>query len=210
MSTSVPLREAKRLLRQQMRSLRDALSPDERRERSRRIFQRLNSLPIYREAGLILFYASFGSEVNTWGMMEEAQKCGKRIALPRVSEVSGNLSALEVRDLHRDLHAGYKGIPEPQPDVSRQVREDEIGLIVVPGLVFDDRGYRLGYGKGYYDRFLFNLSRKVPSVGLAFDFQAVPALPVSPRDFPLDLIVTDERIIRREKRIASFGESSFP
>jgi 5-formyltetrahydrofolate cyclo-ligase len=209
MSASVPLREAKGLLRKQLRSLRDALSPDERRERSRRIFQRLNSLPAYREACLILFYASFGSEVNTWGMMEEAQKCGKRVALPRVNEVSGGLSALEIRDLHRDLHAGYKGILEPQLDVSRQVREDEIGLIIVPGLAFDDRGYRLGYGKGYYDRFLFNFSRKVPSVGLAFDFQVVPALPVSPRDFPLGLIVTDERIIWREKPVASSGESSF-
>jgi len=209
MSTSIPLREAKRLLRRQLRSLRDALSPDERRERSRRIFQRLNSLHAYGKAGLILFYASFGSEVNTWEMMEEAQKCGKRIALPQVSEASGGLSALEIRDLHRDLRAGYKGILEPQLDVSRQVREDEMGLIIVPGLAFDDQGYRLGYGKGYYDRFLFNFSRKVPSVGLAFDFQVVPALPVSPRDFPLDIIVTDERIIWREKPVASSGESSF-
>jgi 5-formyltetrahydrofolate cyclo-ligase len=88
------------------------------------------------------------------------------------------------------------------------VREDEIGLIVVPGLVFDGQGYRLGYGRGYYDRFLFSLSRKVPSAGLAFDFQVVPALPVSPRDFPLDLIITDKRIIWREKSVASSGESS--
>jgi 5-formyltetrahydrofolate cyclo-ligase len=190
-----------------MRALRDALSLEERRERSRRIFQRLESLPLYREAGFILFYASFGSEVDTWGMMEDALKCGKRVALPRVEEGSGGLSALEIRDLYRDLHAGYKGIPEPLEDGSRSVKEDHMSLIIVPGLVFDDRGYRLGYGKGYYDRFLFSLSRKVPSVGLAFDFQVVPALPVSPSDYPLDLIVTDERIIWREKAVASPGES---
>jgi len=209
MSTSVPLREAKRLLRQQMRSLRDALSPDERRERSRRIFQKLKSLPLYRGAGLILFYASFGGEVDTWGMMEEAKKCGKRVALPRVNGASRDLLALEIEDLYLDLYPGYKGISEPQPDASRQVKEDEMGLIVVPGLVFDHQGYRLGYGKGYYDRFLFSLSRKVPSIGLAFDFQVVSALPVSPRDFPLDLIVTDERIIWRERPVASSGGNSF-
>ena len=168
----------------------------------------MRSLPLYREAGLILFYGSFGNEVDTWGMMEEAKESGKRIALPRVNEVSGDLLALEIGDLRRDLHTGYKGIPEPRLDASRQVREDEIGLIVVPGLVFDDQGYRLGYGRGYYDRFLFSLSRKVPSIGLAFDFQVVPALPVSPRDFPLDLIITDKRIIWRGKSVASSGESS--
>jgi 5-formyltetrahydrofolate cyclo-ligase len=193
-----------------MRALRDALSLEERREGSRRIFQKLESLPLYREAGLILFYASFGSEVDTWGMMEDALKRGKKVALPRVGEDCGGLSAREIRDLHRDLHAGYRGIPEPLEDGSPAVKEDQMGLIIVPGLVFDDRGYRLGYGKGYYDRFLFSLSRKVPSVGLAFDFQVVPALPVSPSDYPLDLIVTDERIIWREQAVASSGERVFP
>ena len=113
--------------------------------------------------------------------------------------------ALEICDLRRDLHPGYKGIPEPSEDASRQVLENELGLIIAPGLAFDKRGYRIGYGKGFYDRFLFGLSQKVPAVGLAFDFQVVPTLPVSPGDFPLDLIITDERMIWREKTTASSG-----
>lgn len=132
-------------------------------------------------------------------MMERSQRVGKRIALPRVEQDSGDLLAFEIFDLSRDLSPGYRGIPEPQEKGGQPVKVEELGFIIVPGLVFDHRGYRLGYGKGYYDRFLSRLSgRKIPSAGLAFDFQVVEELPVSPRDFPLDLIITEKRIIGRE------------
>ena len=199
MPISLSIREAKSHLRREMRALRDAISAEERKERSRRIFQKLESLPLFRGADTILFYASFGSEVDTWEMMEKCRGYGKRIALPCVEEASGELMALEVQDFRRDLYPGYKGILEPQKMGSRQVRGEELGLITVPGLVFDLRGYRLGYGKGFYDRFLFRLSGKnIPSAGLAFDFQLVEALPVTSEDYSLDLIITEERIIRGE------------
>ena len=73
--------------------------------------------------------------------------------------------AFEVSDLDRDLSLGYKGILEPRGERARQIREDELGLILVPGLAFDRRGYRLGYGKGYYDRFLSGLSGRFPPSG---------------------------------------------
>lgn len=195
MSISLSIFETKRLLRQKMRPLRDSLSPEERRERSRRIFSGLESLPLYREAGLVLYYASFGSEVDTWEMMDHSLRSGKRIALPRVEETSLGMVAFEVKDLDRDLQPGYRGIREPQAEGTRPVKAEELRLVVAPGLAFDERGYRLGYGKGYYDRFLASLSLRVPSVGLAYDLQIVEALPVSSRDFPLDFIVTDQRII---------------
>lgn len=199
MRIGLSIAEAKSRLRQKMRALRDSLSAEDRRERSRGIFQNLDSLPPFRVAELVLFYASFGSEVDTWEMMERSQRCGKRIALPRVEQGSGNLLAFEISDLGGDLRPGYRGIPEPQGTGGRKVKEEELGLIIVPGLVFDRRGYRLGYGKGYYDRFLSHLSRRrIPSAGLAFDFQVVEELPTSPRDVPLDWIITEERIIRSE------------
>lgn len=202
MSIGLSLSEAKGRLRREMRVLRDALSMEERRERSGRIFQRLESLPLFQEADLILFYASFGSEVETWEMMKASQGYGKRIALPRVEEASGDLLALEVKDFRRDLSPGYKAIPEPERMLSRRLQGDEISLILVPGLAFDVRGYRLGYGKGYYDRFLSSLSQDIPTAGLAFDFQIVESLPVSSEDFCLGLIVTEKRTIWGE-RVAS-------
>jgi 5-formyltetrahydrofolate cyclo-ligase len=191
--------EAKRKLRQEMGSLRDSVPAEARREKSRRIFSSLQSLPVYRRAGLILFYFSFGSEVETREMILKSQTLGKRIALPKVMEDSGNLVAFEVSDLDQDLGLGYRGILEPRKERGRQIREDDLGLILVPGLAFDRRGYRLGYGKGYYDRFLSGLSRGIPSIGLAFDFQVIEALPVSSEDFSLDLIITEQRMIRGEK-----------
>jgi 5-formyltetrahydrofolate cyclo-ligase len=199
MSIGLSLSEAKGRLRREMRARRDALSLEERRERSGRIFRRLSALPLFQGADLILFYASFGSEVETWEMMKASQAYGKRIALPRVEEASGDLLALEVKDLGQDLSPGYKAIPEPKRMGSRRVQGDEISLILVPGLAFDGRGYRLGYGKGYYDRFLSGLSRNIPAAGLAFDFQIVESLPVSSADFCLNLIVTENRIIWGER-----------
>jgi len=190
---------AKRKLRQEMRALRDSHPVEARREKSRKIFSSLRSFPEYRQAGLILFYASFGSEVETGEMILKSQALGKRISLPKVIEDSGNLLAFEVSDLDQGLGLGYRGILEPREERGRQVKEDELDLILVPGLAFDRRGYRLGYGKGYYDRFLSGLSRRIPSVGLAFDFQVIEDLPVSSEDFSLDLIITDQRMIRGEK-----------
>ncbi|MDH7500294.1 MAG: 5-formyltetrahydrofolate cyclo-ligase [candidate division NC10 bacterium] len=196
MCSGLSIPEAKRHLRQQMRALRDSLSVEDRRERSREIFHHLQSLLPFCEAKLLLFYASFGSEVETREMMSRCQREGKRIALPKVEQDSGDLVAIEISDLIRDLRPGYRGILEPQGSEGRKVEEQELGFILVPGLGFDVKGYRLGYGKGYYDRFLPRFrKRSIPCAGLAFDFQVVEELPVSPGDVPLDWIVTEKRII---------------
>lgn len=193
MGNSIP--EAKQHLRREMRRLRDSLSCEERSERSRRILERLRGLPCYHEARMVLFYASFGSEVDTWEGMDRALQYGKRVALPQVKEDSGCLLAIEVKDLKGTLKIGYRGIPEPKGGEDTGLRGEDIGLILVPGLAFDHRGYRLGYGRGFYDRFLSGLSVRPPALGLAFDFQLIEELPISSTDFPLDGILTENRMV---------------
>jgi len=179
-----------------MRLLRDSLDPGERKLRSRSIFQRMESSSWFRQAQTVLFYASFGSEVETWEMMEASRKEGKRVALPRVEESVGELFIYEVRDPEAELAPGYKRIWEPAPDPDRRLRLDQVDLVLVPGLAFDLKGYRLGYGGGFYDRLLSRWGENRPSVGLAFDLQVVKKLPVSGHDVRLSLVLTETRSIR--------------
>lgn len=196
MAGSLPQNREKSYLRRQIRSLRDSLDPTERILKSQVIFERMASSQWFGRAQTVLFYASFGSEVETWEMMDASRKMGKRIGLPRVEEGSGDLHIFEVRDAATELLPGYKGIWEPVEDEDRRLRLDQIDLVLVPGLAFDLKGYRLGYGGGYYDRLLARWGGSRLSVGLAFDVQVVEELPVSGQDFRLSLVLTETRTIR--------------
>lgn len=188
--------ESKRILRQEMLKLRMALSEQEVREKSFLIKEKLFGLSEFKEAGLIMFYVSFKNEVRTEEMIEEAMAAGKRIALP-VTTSTKEIKPYLVFDLKKDLVPGRYGIPEPRIDRNREVEAREIDLIVVPGLAFDRRGYRLGFGAGYYDRFLRSLYASQPRpfcFGLAYEFQVVPLLPSEGHDEKLDMVITEKHI----------------
>lgn len=173
-------------LRIRFRAIRDSLSPAQRRQGSGAIAHHLRSLPKYREAHTVVLYASFGSEVDTAPIQATARSDGKRLGLPRV--VGRNL---ELREWREDsaLVPGRFGIPEP-PDEAPQISPTQVDLIVVPGLVFDHRGARLGYGGGYYDR-LLRAALKAYRVGVAFEAQLIRHLPSTQLDVPVDCLITE-------------------
>ncbi len=178
-----------------MRAARRALPLAERRARSARIAARLFVLPEVQGAERVLFYASLPEEVDTWPLLEAWLRGGRVPLLPGLDGRGGPLRAAPILDLAADLKPGAFGILEPDPDRTGTVEWASIQVAVLPGLAFDLRGYRLGRGAGHYDRSLAALLPEARRIGLAFECQVVQRLPVEPHDIPVDLVVTEERII---------------
>ncbi len=189
-----PRTSVKEAIRKKVLEERFRLSPRDRRARSAEIERSLFVLPEYRDARLVLFFASFQSEVETHHMIRRALAEGKRVALPKVR--GKDLDLLEIANFDRDVAPGAWGIPEPERGTPVDV--SEVGLIVVPGAVFDGRGNRIGYGGGFYDRLLKQYGG--PTVALAFDLQVVAGVPADPHDVPVQKIVTELRVLEAAGR----------
>lgn len=179
----------KQAIRTRVLEDRGRLSPEERRARSAAIENRLFSLPAFRSAAVVMFFASFRSEVETEHMIGRALAEGKRVVLPRVKGKA--LELVEIGSFERDVAPGAWGIPEPER--GRPAELAEIGLIVVPGAAFDGRGNRIGYGAGFYDKLLPRYQGR--TVALAFELQIVPEVPADSHDIPVQTIVTEKRVI---------------
>jgi len=186
--------ERKRELRGAILKPRDALSADEIAARSAAAGERLLSLPEISAARLILFFVSFGSEIDTVPMISRSLAAGKRIAVPRVERRARKLMPYEVRDLQSDLEPGAYGILEPKPD-RPPARLDEIDVVIVPAVAWDEEGFRVGYGAGYYDRFLPEVPQAV-RIGLGFELQVRSDVPRGPNDLPVDILVTEAAVRR--------------
>lgn len=185
--------ELKKEIRQKVLETRFKLSAEERKAKSRKMADRLFSLPEFTTARTVMFFASFRSEVETHDMIRRALAAGKRIVLPKVK--GKELALFEIKDFDRDVAPGAWDIPEPVRGTAAKARDIE--LIVVPGAAFDEHGNRLGYGAGFYDKLLS--SYKGMTVALAFEFQIVPQLPAAPYDIPVKKIVTEKRVITAQR-----------
>ncbi|MFH1539031.1 MAG: 5-formyltetrahydrofolate cyclo-ligase [bacterium] len=194
------MKTLKEQLRHECISRRDAQSKEEIEEKSGRIASRLRSLPEYEAAHTVLFYASFRSEVATGAMIENAIEEGRKVCLPRVDGASKDLDIFWVKDPEADLAPGAWDIPEPRPDVCEKVPPEEIDLAIVPGVAFDREGNRLGFGGGYYDRFIPKLRDGTPKAGVAFDLQVIPAVTMGEFDQKVSIIVTETETIKCEKQ----------
>jgi 5,10-methenyltetrahydrofolate synthetase len=185
------VREAKRALRRRIKDWRDGLSSTEREAMSEQVARRVFELAAWRDARCVLAYAAFGSEVATDSITARLLAEGKSLVLPRVGD--DGLVLHRIDDPERDLVAGVWGIPEPDP-ARPEVGPDAVELFLLPGVAFDARGHRLGYGRGYFDRALAGVPGE--KVALAFDGQVVDKVPVGPQDVPVDWVVTPTRVIR--------------
>ena len=146
----------------------------------------------------IFIYVDFRSEVKTHFLITELLRQGKRVVVPLTLVTEKKLLPVAIHDLEKDLVPGYCSIPEPRKEIraSQVVAASEIETIILPGSVFDERGGRLGYGGGYYDRFMASEAPKAIRIGLAFDLQVVDKLFLQAHDQVLDLVVTEKRIIQ--------------
>lgn len=187
------IRELKKDLRAESRRFREELDPAAKAGLDAGVRRRLFVLREYAGAQIIYTYVSKPLEVDTAGIIRSAIAAGKRIAVPRCLPETLGMEFYEISSL-ADLEPGCYGVPEPVPGRCPPARETDGAVCLVPGLSFDAQGYRLGYGKGYYDRFLAGFPGV--TVGLCYSGCTRWKLPHGYYDRPVDILVTD-RAVRR-------------
>lgn len=188
------IKAKKELLRQKLLAKRDALSAQERLKKSGEIVSRLLKQPIIIEAKNIFTYVSFRSEVETHEMINIFLDQGKAVSVPFTDTKKKMIIPSIIKSVKNDLVPGTFGIFEPVAEKLCPMLVDDIDIVIMPGAVFSYKGFRIGYGGGFYDRFL--QKRTISTYALAFDFQIVDEVPFSFQyDVKVDYIVTEKRII---------------
>jgi 5-formyltetrahydrofolate cyclo-ligase len=192
------LESRKRKVRYEFLSLRDRIEPVLASAYSNMIFARIRKLPAYENALTIMFYLSYGSEVVTDAMISSALGEGKIVAVPAIENPGdGMMKAVRITRIE-DAYQSVYGIRQPEINADDVVGKAEIDLMFVPGIAFDNKGYRTGYGKGYFDRWLEGIPSN-KTIGIAYDFQIADELPSGKHDLPVGMIVTEKRIIEIKK-----------
>jgi 5-formyltetrahydrofolate cyclo-ligase len=186
----------KEFLREQIRRKRQKLSREEVEEKSKSIKEKLFSLPEFQSARTVAFYVAMkkSNEVETEEMIKECLKLGKRVLVPITDLVEDKIVFSEIKSFDDLLPSTFE-ILEPVPELRKILPHEAIRLIVVPGIVFDLHGHRIGYGLGFYDKMLPQLTKYVSRIGLAFELQVVEKIPNEIHDAKLNKIITEERVI---------------
>ena len=173
----------KKALRREIREQKRAMTEEEIVSRSEKLGQLFAQSEAYRNAKTIYGYLPYNQEVRTVPMLEQALREGKRVAVPKI--YGDTMKFLYLDDLSR-VEKNEMGIPEPVADTP--VADDRTALVLMPGLAFTKRGDRMGYGGGFYDRFLAE-EPDHPTLALCYDFQMVDSLPTEEFDIPVDTVL---------------------
>ena len=185
----------KNKIRAEVLKRRNSIPLDLKKLKDDAIKKKLFNLEEFIDAKCVLMYVSFRTEVDTLGQLEGILNLGKKLIVPHVDSKQKTLTLYEIKKTS-ELVPGYMGIPEPKVEEGRTVELKDIDVIVIPGTGFDINGNRLGYGGGYYDRLLSNADKAIPKIALAFEEQIAEDIPAESHDMKVDIIVTDERVIR--------------
>lgn len=148
---------------------------------------------VYKNAETLFIYCSSGTEADTYGIIKDALSKGKKVALPKCTDKDGMMDFYIIKDLESSLNKGMFSIMEPDIEKCSRAVERDNSVCIVPGLAFDKCGYRLGYGKGYYDRFLSKF--KGISIGLCYSACLCDGLPFNEYDCKVDMIITDNEFL---------------
>lgn len=173
----------KQELRRAIRERKRAMTEEEIVERSNALAEKFYNSPAYQAASTIYGYLPYNQEVRTVPMLQRALNEGKRVAVPKV--YGEEMRFIYLEDLTQ-VSKGYAGIPEPIADAP--VAEDQRALVLMPGLAFDPQGHRIGYGGGFYDRFLAKEPHH-PTLALCYEFQMQAHLDTEEFDIPVDTVL---------------------
>lgn len=173
----------KKALRQQIREKKRAMTAQQIEYASRDLGRQFAESPLYRAARTIYGYLPYNQEVRTVPMLQRALDEGKRVAVPKV--YGDEMKFIYLDDLSK-VEKGYSNIPEPIAD--GPVADDATALVLMPGLAFDHHGHRIGYGGGFYDKFLA-AEPGHPTLALCYDFQMLPHLETEEFDMPVDCVL---------------------
>ncbi len=196
--------DCKKAFRREMLTKRRAYPADRIEKSSAAIAERLFGTDEFGAAETILCFVSTEIEVGTRPIIERARKDGKRVAVPKCVKGAPLLTFHYIESAD-ELAEGAFGIPEPLPECE-QCSDFGGALCIVPALCCDIRGHRMGYGRGYYDRFLAGFAGV--SCGVVFEDFMLPEIPTEPTDIPLDIIITDTDIYRHSNSFGMKGKTN--
>ena len=181
--------EEKSLLRKEVLHKRNSMSHFEISTKSKLIQQKLIESPVFNQSKSIGLYLAIGSEVQTRGIINYALDLAKTVSLPRIISNDLRFYVVDQTDFEKNsFDVNRFGIKEPKID-NRPA--DFIDLLIIPGIVFDTYGFRIGYGYGYYDKYL-TINKFSKSIGLAYDFQFIKKpIPILPHDRKIDVLITE-------------------
>nr|WP_300003860.1 5-formyltetrahydrofolate cyclo-ligase [Tissierella sp.] len=183
----------KKLIREEILAKRKKLGKETRDIASKEILEKILASSYYKKAKTIMTFVSFSDEVNTHEFMKRAIEDGKKIVVPITIPENHQLKPSRLKSF-KELEPGFYNILTPKEEFIRFVDPHEIDLVITPGVAFRRDGYRIGYGGGYYDRFLSKIP-STPTIAIAFHMQLVDDLPTDQYDIPVDYIYTEKEII---------------
>lgn len=182
----------KKEIRKMILNKRDNIEIEERILKDKKIFDSFVKSEYYKSAKVIFSFVSFGSEVNTKNIIVQAIKDHKTVCVPKVISKAEGIKTYRIEGLN-ELEEGYYHILEPKTHCI-EIDKRTIDLIIIPGVSFDRNGGRIGYGGGFYDRFLYDIEGAVLKIALAYELQVLQDIPMLQHDIRIDALITEREI----------------
>lgn len=187
----------KKDIRKKILETRKGMDPMEVDRLSHRIISSLLKVTEFKNSKNVMAYLSFDNEVDSQELIKYCKEQGKRIFIPYCKKEGYKMIPTEIKDIKKEVIRNKFGYMEHKLEYLRPANIEDMDIIILPGVAFDKKCYRIGYGSGYYDRFLKNVKDKIPTIGLSYDFQILSTVQVEDFDVPLDYVITEKRIIVR-------------
>jgi len=186
---------AKIQIREDIATIISTLSESDIAIKVRSIENRLFEFANFLESKIALLYVSGANEVQTKNIIKRAYSYNKIVVLPAFDPKTIEMELMKVDKFSQELKPGPRGVPEPKADCCKIVPIDRIDIAIIPGIAFDEKGGRIGTGRGYYDRLIPKLAITTRKVALTLEEQIIPQVPMESHDKHVDIIITDKRII---------------
>ena len=186
---------AKIKIREDISQVISALSENKIAEKIRAIEARLFEFANFLEAKIALLYVDGEFEVHTENIIKRSYDYNKIVVLPAFDPEKFSMNLMKVDDFAKELVSGPRKVLEPDANRCKTVPMERIDIAIIPGLAFDEKGGRIGSGRGYYDRLIPKLAITTRKVALTFEEQIIPQIPMESHDKHVDIIITDKRII---------------
>nr|WP_312576777.1 5-formyltetrahydrofolate cyclo-ligase [Sedimentibacter sp.] len=189
--------ETKGEIRKKILNIRNNMTNQNVLEKSRIIVDNLKSRKEYEESESVFIYMDFKNEVRTFDFIKEMIDKKKRVIIPYTDVKNTIIVPAEIKDIDRDLKVSPFGYLEPKKEKIIPVDPVEFDLIIVPGVTFDKKLNRIGFGKGYYDRILVKKRNDVKAIAIAYEFQILDEIPSEEHDIKMDMIITEENVYEK-------------
>ncbi|WP_456278285.1 5-formyltetrahydrofolate cyclo-ligase [Bacillus sp. AK128] len=184
--------KTKKELRLEIKSKLQSLSTYEFEQANKRIVEQFFNTESWKKSDSLGLTISRGREIETKTIIERAWAMGKKVAVPKCFPEEKRMSFYFITS-NQQLEEVFFGLKEPIPSMTEPASEIDLDLLIVPGICYTKKGYRIGYGGGYYDRYLENYHNS--TLSLLMECQLVPKIPIEPHDFSIQQMITEERII---------------